>query len=160
MTTPGSRQYTERFSRRIWRHLHDNIGRLRPRWIELAQQFVDVSDDDRPIDLRVDVQANVRAIISSNSVAGTQRHELPAGLLFLVTLRVATRQLVLVAVASDEDIAYAPLVGAATDIDEQTRVPLVAFAPETLSEPELLVQPLLQSLLEIVDGGLAELAEA
>jgi hypothetical protein len=101
----------------------------------------------------------VPAVISNNSVAGTQRHELPLGLLFLVTFRVASQRLVLLAVASDEAIAYAPLVGATTDTDQQTRVPLVAFAPETLSEPELLVQPLLQSLLEVVDVGMAELAE-
>jgi hypothetical protein len=128
-------------------------------WIGMVERFADDPADARPIDLQVDVQANVPAVISNNSVAGTQRHDLAYGLLFLVTLRLASQQLVLVAVASDEAIAYAPLVGAATDTDQQTRVPLVAFAPETLSEPELLVQPLLQSLLEVVDVGMAELAE-
>jgi len=158
MTTPGVQQYAKTFARRVWHDLHTRIGRLRPVWTEMAERFANYPADTRPIDLQVDVQAGVPAIISNNSVAGEQRHELPSGLLFLVTLRVASQQLVLVAVASDEAITYAPLVGAATDTDQQTRVPLVAFAPETLSEPQTLVQPLLRSLLEVVDVGLAELA--
>ncbi len=158
MTTPGVQQYAKTFARRVWHDLHTRIGRLRPVWTEMAERFANYPVDTRPIDLQVDVQAGVPAIISTNSVAGEQRHELPSGLLFLVTLRVASQQLVLVAVASDEAITYAPLVGAATNTDQQTRVPLVAFAPETLSEPQTLVQPLLRSLLEVVDVGLAELA--
>ncbi len=159
MTAPDTQQYAKMFARRIWHDLHTRIGRLRPEWTGMAERFADYSADVRPIDLQVDVQAHVPVVISTNSVAGTQRHELPLGLLFLVTFRVASQRLVLLAVASDEAIAYAPLVGATTDTDQQTRVPLVAFAPETLSEPELLVQPLLQSLLEVVDVGMAELAE-
>ncbi|HNJ41704.1 MAG TPA: hypothetical protein PKZ53_14515 [Acidobacteriota bacterium] len=158
MTTPDVQQYAKTFARRIWHDIHTRIGRLRPAWTGMAEQFADYPADARPIDLQVDVQASVPAIISTNSVAGTQRHELPLGLLFLVTFRVASQQLILVAVASDEAIAYAPLVGATTNTDQQTRVPLVAFAPETLSEPQALVQPLLRSLLEVVDVGLAELA--
>lgn len=158
MTTPGVQQYAKTFARRVWHDLHTRIGRLRPVWTEMAERFANYPADTRAIDLQVDVQAGVPAIISRNSVAGEQRHEQPSGLLFLVTLRVASQQLVLVAVASDEAITYAPLVGAATDTDQQTRVPLVAFAPETLSEPQTLVQPLLRSLLEVVDVGLAELA--
>ena len=158
MTTPGVQQYAKTFARRIWHDIHTRIGRLRPVWTEMAERFANYPADTRAIDLQVDVQAGVPAIISRNSVAGEQRHELPSGLLFLVTLRVASQQLVLVAVARDEAITYAPLVGAATDTDQQTRVPLVAFAPETLSEPQTLVQPLLRSLLEVVDVGLAELA--
>jgi hypothetical protein len=158
MTTPGVQQYAKTFARRIWHDIHTRIGRLRPVWTEMAERFANYPADTRPIDLQVDVQAGVPAIISRNSVAGTQRHELPLGLLFLVTFRVASQQLILVAVASDEAIAYAPLVGATTNTDQQTRVPLVAFAPETLSEPQTLVQPLLRSLLEVVDVGLAELA--
>lgn len=158
MTTPGVQQYAKTFARRIWHDIHTRIGHLRPAWTRLAEQYANDPDDARPIDLQVDVQASVPTIISTNSVVGTQRHELPLGLLFLVTFRVGSQQLVLVAVACDEVIAYASLVGATTDTDQQTRVPLVAFAPETLSEPQTLVQPLLRSLLEVVDVGLAELA--
>jgi len=158
MTSPDAQQYAKTFARRIWHDIHTRIGRLRPAWVRLAERFANEPADARPIDLQVDVQASVPAIISTNSIAGTQRHELPSGLLFLVTFRVGSQQLVLVAVASDEAIVYAPLVGATTDTNKQTRVPLVAFAPETLSEPDLLVQPLFQSLLEVVDVGLAKLA--
>ena len=159
MISSDVQPYVKTFSRRIWHDLHTRIGRLRPVCMELAERFANYPAEVRPIDLQVDVQANVPAIISTNSVAGQQRHELPSGLLFLVTLRVASQRIVLVAVASDETITYATLVGAATDTHQQTRVPLVAFAPETLSEPQMLVQPLLQSLLAVIDEGMAELAD-
>ncbi len=160
MTTPDIHQIAEAFSRRIWHDLYIRLGRLRPELAALAELNARRPEDTRTFDLKVDVQANVPAIISSNTVMGEQRHELPNGLLFLITLRVGMQRLVLVARADDEAITYTPLVGASDDAISGRRVPLVAFAPETLTEPQALVQPLQVALLGLIDAGMDELAQS
>lgn len=160
MTTSDIQRIAETFSRRVWHDLYTRLGRLRPELVALAELNTRRPEDARTFDLKVDVQANVPAIISSNTVMGEQRHELPNGLLFLITLRVGTQRLVLVARADDEAITYAPLAGGIEDGLSGRRVPLVAFAPETLTEPQTLVQPLQVALLELIDAGMHELDAA
>ena len=134
--------------------VHSEVDR-EAKYVKLADESVCIGPE-----APADSYLNVPAIISSNTVMGEQRHELPNGLLFLITLRVGTQRLVLVAGAHDEAITYAPLAGGVEDSLSGRRVPLVAFAPETLTEPQALVQPLQVALLELIDAGMHELDAA